>query len=537
MFVSSTAFLPSTFAMWGVMLATAASLSPVDKGWKRISFIGLCFGVSAFVGWPFVAILALPPVAEQLLLRGAEAVKKGQEAKWFANRCRNLFWAGLAAACVLVPVVALDSYAYQKLSIVPYNILSYNLPSIFPSLISPASSTSYRGPNLYGTEPSTFYLFNGVLAFNIFFVLALLSLPALVITHFVDQKRFGDVRERKAEETAPEVLLAVRLAPFYLWLAVITAQSHKEERFLFPAYGLIVLNGATTLYLARGWLETIYLKTTQSPWKVCYLPSGAPCDLTLTSMRIQTSQTSLFTNFTRTVVTISVLISFARISALHNYYHAPLNIYHQLQTVELPRLAITTFPHLYPAFKDATATNMTSAIAKSDEAIDLKPLTSLNLRLCLGKEWHRFPSHFLVPDEVEVRFFRSEFDGILPKVWEEGGEGKGLLGRATAVTPTGMNDENRQEVDRFVRSLFAHLIACVIAHFYYDRTGTDRNVRLPNRPIPSSSIPYATRTRLCKLSRVGTSALQTVPRQRGEQQTLENVQTSDTGMAERQQVG
>lgn len=70
----------------------------------------------------------------------------------------------------------------------------------------------------------------------------------------------------------------------------------------------------------------------------------------------------------------------------------------------------------------------------------------------MGKEWHRFPGHHLVPDQVEVRWIRSDFEGILPKIWTEGesGENGGLFGRATAVVPSGMNDKNLQEMDRYV---------------------------------------------------------------------------------------
>lgn len=78
-------------------------------------------------------------------------------------------------------------------------------------------------------------------------------------------------------------------------------------------------------------------------------------------------------------------------------------------------------------------------------------LSPLGLRLCLGKEWHRFPSSWLVPDEVETRWVQSAFDGIMPGVWEAPGMGKGLFGRATASVPKSMNMFNRAEGDRFVR--------------------------------------------------------------------------------------
>lgn len=50
-----------------------------------------------------------------------------------------------------------------------------------------------------------------------------------------------------------------------------------------------------------------------------------------------------------------------------------------------------------------------------------------------------------------MRFIKSAFDGILPKLWEASGQGKGLFGRATGVEPTGMNDQNEEEMDRYVR--------------------------------------------------------------------------------------
>lgn len=155
-----------------------------------------------------------------------------------------------------IPAIYIDSKAYQKLAIVPLNIVRYNLLS------------SSGGPELYGTEPTSFYVYNALLAFNIIFPLALLSIPAVIITSIVDPKRFGDKRDRIASHTLPAVSLAIRLSPMYLWLAVITLQPHKEERFLFPAYGLIMLNGCTTLYLVRGWLEQAFLKVTKSPYRV-----------------------------------------------------------------------------------------------------------------------------------------------------------------------------------------------------------------------------------------------------------------------------
>ncbi len=157
----------------------------------------------------------------------------------------------------------------------PWNIISYNI-----------FGGAQRGPELYGTEPPTFYFQNLLLNFNIVTPLALLSLPALCVTYFVDRKRLGGPtvvsvpKEKDVEDegkplkkinlfqSSSFVLFGIRLAPFYLWFGILTLQPHKEERFMFPAYPLLAFNGAVTLYLIRGWLENSFIKATKSPYRV-----------------------------------------------------------------------------------------------------------------------------------------------------------------------------------------------------------------------------------------------------------------------------
>ena len=156
-----------------------------------------------------------------------------------------------------MPVVGIDSLAYGKLTIVPWNIVKYNI-----------FGGTGRGPDLYGTSPWHFYISNLLLNFNYLLPLALLSLPALSITYLVDRKRLGFTNPTN-EQSSPFTLLALRLAPFYLWLVILTAQAHKEERFMFPAYPLLCFNAAVTLYLMRGWMEVAFIKVTKSPYQVC----------------------------------------------------------------------------------------------------------------------------------------------------------------------------------------------------------------------------------------------------------------------------
>lgn len=159
-----------------------------------------------------------------------------------------------------LPVIAIDSLAYGKLTIVPWNIVKYNI-----------FGGTERGPDLYGTEPWYYYLLNLALNFNIMLPLALLSFPSLILTYFVDKKRLGVQPKPNSGQSSPYTILAIRLAPFYLWLSILTIQAHKEERFMFPSYTMLAFNSAVTIYLMRGWLEVAFIKLTRSPYRVRYL--------------------------------------------------------------------------------------------------------------------------------------------------------------------------------------------------------------------------------------------------------------------------
>ncbi|XP_070282171.1 alpha-1,2-mannosyltransferase ALG9 isoform X4 [Myotis yumanensis] len=65
------------------------------------------------------------------------------------------------------------------------------------------------------------------------------------------------------------------------------------------------------------------------------------------------------------------------------------------------------------------------------------------VNVCVGKEWYRFPSSFLLPDNWQLQFIPSEFRGQLPKPFAEGP-------LATRLVPTDMNDQNLEEPSRYI---------------------------------------------------------------------------------------
>jgi len=130
--------------------------------------------------------------------------------------------------------------------------------------------------------------------------------------------------------------------------------------------------------------------------------------------------------------------------ALWKYYHAPMTVVYQFEQHELPRLLNAT-GHIPLIHSDDDGHTDTVRI-------DLSPVKGFGLRLCIGKEWHRFPGSYLIPDGVRVDWLKSEFDGLLPGHFERGGESSSLfwVNDGTRVVPKGVNDLNREDPMHYV---------------------------------------------------------------------------------------
>ncbi|XP_033760507.1 alpha-1,2-mannosyltransferase ALG9-like [Pecten maximus] len=217
MFISSSAFLPSSFCMYMTFVSMG--------GWflRQYSVAILGTAASAILGWPFAGILGLPIAIDVLLRR--------RKLKEF------VLWSVVGLAVFLLPMIRIDYQHYLKLVIAPLNIVMYN---VFTS----------HGPDLYGVEPFSYYFLNGFLNFNIVFVLALLCLPITVFVKCL----------LKLKNTDIPVWLAI--LPMYIWILVFFTRPHKEERFLFPIYPFFVLCGSLSIdYIQKFWC---YLFTSQT---------------------------------------------------------------------------------------------------------------------------------------------------------------------------------------------------------------------------------------------------------------------------------
>ncbi|KAH8727813.1 Alg9-like mannosyltransferase family-domain-containing protein [Phaeosphaeriaceae sp. PMI808] len=291
MYHAAPAYLPSTFAMYTAMLGFSAFMD-WTKGIKTAQGI-MWFGVGATLGWPFAGALVLPFVAEEIIL--ASITGK------ITDVLRRLLHGTLGSFAVLAIQTGIDSFFYKKFACVPLNIVLYNV-----------FSSGTRGPDIYGVEPWHFYIRNLVLNFNIWFLLALAAFPLLLVQHLLIQKIVSNQKLLRS---------LVFVSPFYLWLAIFTAQPHKEERFMYPAYPALALNAAVSLHI---------LLANFGSTDPTHIVSKIPIPIKLA------------------IVSIPLLFSFdvgmLRTIGTFTAYSAPLNVYGPLHSPELHDLEWYRFP-------------------------------------------------------------------------------------------------------------------------------------------------------------------------------------------------
>ncbi|KAI0998842.1 Alpha-1,2-mannosyltransferase [Podosphaera aphanis] len=289
MYHASASFLPSSFAMCTTMLGISAFMD-WRTGIKTSQGI-IWFSVGGIIGWPFSFILCLPFLLEEIIL----SYLSGREAIIGAlARIRR----GITASLFLVLLeLSITSFFYKHLAIVPLNIVLYNV-----------FSGSGRGPEIYGTEKWHFYIRNLLLNFNIWFVLAVLSLPIFMLQKLCASKR----------QTATSGLRSVIfMSPFYLWLTIFSFQPHKEERFMYPVYPCLALNAAMSLHMLLATLGN------SDPGSFFgKIPSRIKLVMVMFSL------------------ISSIDLALLRIYGIYTAYSAPLQIYEPLSKLGSPNDAI-----------------------------------------------------------------------------------------------------------------------------------------------------------------------------------------------------
>lgn len=381
-FRASSELLPSSFAMIFFMFATSSWFL------GRFQLAVLFVAVAAELGWPFAALLGLPIAMHVAFRRGLSTL---------------LSVAGTVGIMLLVVMVPVDSFYFGRLVVAPLNIILYN---VFPA---PGA-----GPELYGTEPASFYAINLLLNCNVAF-LALASYPLLWSLDFFG---FSAASRSGVSPGRFRMTRAIFLSPCFLWLVVFFKQPHKEERFLAPVYPLIALVGAVAV---SDWC--LLLREPNGPSSHGVSNGGGNCP----SPAIVRTGGSL--TFCRQLLRVSILT----LCCMGALVLGMSRIVMQVQSFAAP----------FQAFIGLSRSELRNGVGPRNAPPEFSE-ASRNVNICIGKEWYRFPSHFFLPGRrFRLRFVQSGFKGLLPKPFDEGGQG-------TRVTPVGMNMFNKEDPDQYV---------------------------------------------------------------------------------------
>ena len=176
--------------------------------------------------------------------------------------------------------------------------------------------------------------------------------------------------------------------PFFLWLAIFTAKPHKEEQFMYVVYGSLAVSAAVTVDAIK---QVVSRASPRWPWIGKIVVAA--------------------------VLMVYAALSVMRTSALISYYGAPLKVYDRVRKLTPP----------VPTASGGKYSN-----------------------ICVGREWHRFPSSFFLRDDQRLKFIASGFDGLLPGEFAEGGDGVWDWRSGTHVVPSGMNNRNEADPSKLV---------------------------------------------------------------------------------------
>lgn len=166
--------------------------------------------------------------------------------------------------------------------------------------------------------------------------------------------------------------------------ALLIVVPHKEERFLAPLYPMFCLFCAVLL------VDWVHLVTRL----------GCPKKVRVITFRLLTSA----------IVMVSLAFGASRMYMQSHAFGAPFKLYKSL----------------------------------ARDKLMLLPTNGPDVNVCIGKEWHRFPSHFFIPNRrVKVRFIPDGFHGLLPKYYDE----SAIMG--SRIHQSGMNMFNNEDPEQW----------------------------------------------------------------------------------------
>ncbi|VDP97149.1 unnamed protein product, partial [Trichobilharzia regenti] len=176
-FLASTTLLPSgpSSSLTALMLAF----------WLRRQYFWAvgCVAITGLVVWPFAAILGLPLAVYMIIDKKLNYLVKS-----------SILW----ALFLIPPLVIVDSFYFGRFVLAPLNIIRYNLFS------------HNNASQLYGVEPSSFYIKNYILNQNLMCIFALL-LSLLTIFKLKSVKTCNDKNQTSISEVSLIVCMSLLL--------------------------------------------------------------------------------------------------------------------------------------------------------------------------------------------------------------------------------------------------------------------------------------------------------------------------------------
>ena len=364
---ASGALLPST--TWTVAwLLAATCLIRQQPKW----FVLIAVTATLSIGWPFGVVVLLPLGVNVLI---AQTKRNDQAAKSHIQGIMELLLYTAIVTCIIqAGVMVVDHQHYGTWISPTLNIFQYNAQG--------------GGDELYGVEPTSYYIKNLLLNFNGVTLFAALSIITALFSaacsHLQGQRRLDGLTRVliSGHQSRKNAVVITLISVMYLWLAIVVPRPHKEERFLFPIYPVLCFGAVVSLDVHLdmffGLLQQI-ANVQATPKRrailhaLIWIPTGA--------------------------------LSLLRVAALRKYYSAPLAIYAALHT---------------------------------------QATTEGKQFVCTCGEWYRFPSSFTLPANHEISFLSSSFQGQLPQPFSEYGS---KADSQQVLQP--FNDQNKHEPMRY----------------------------------------------------------------------------------------
>ncbi|KAH7544031.1 hypothetical protein JRO89_XS15G0088500 [Xanthoceras sorbifolium] len=214
--------------------------------------------------------------------------------------------------------------------------------------------------------------------------------------------------------------LLIVVSPLYIWLGFMSLQPHKEERFLYPVYPLVCVAASAVIESFPDLFRDKY----------------NPNDNNLMVMAAKL--------FRPLVLSLILCASHARTFSLINGYAAPMEVYKILEHHD-----------------------------------DARPGSVV----CVGSEWHRYPSSFFIPDYVgEVRWINDGFRGLLPLPFNS------TMG-GTSAAPPYFNNKNKASDVQYLQDLDA---CTFLVELQLNRPYPSRGSDL-SKWEPIAAVPYLDR--------------------------------------------